>query len=127
MLHALHFATNWIKDDEYDSERFVEKIILDACKKSPRLDEAYLSGELEVVAGIHRKSGPGMGGDARPHITVRLRDAGEAWHIILNRSGGRYWFHKVETRPKVNQEFLSANAQRQRRQNTPPLPNAPQI
>ncbi len=67
--------------------------------KDKAMFDAFREGDLIVNAGPHTKAGPGGGGDARLHITVRVRGEGGR-HIILKEVRGKLKFDKTEKRSK---------------------------
>lgn len=92
----LEWSAGWQKDDRF-SKNATAKLIEQAMKKDRQMMDAFSEGNLVVNAGPHRKAGPGGGGDARLHITVRIRGEG-GWHVILDDSGSK--FIKTEKRSK---------------------------
>jgi hypothetical protein len=76
---------------------------------------------LIVNAGPHVKAGPDGGGDARPHVSIRIDR--EAHHLILKRnlSKNRYEFFEIG-RLSPETEFLQQWAIQQRRVLAHPAP-----
>ncbi|WP_031521027.1 hypothetical protein [Siccibacter colletis] len=79
------WATNWQKDPRF-SKNYTARLIEKACALDALLDNAYRNGTLKVIAGPHRKAGPGGGGDARWHMTLEPANKANCWHIILDNS-----------------------------------------
>jgi hypothetical protein len=85
MTNLATWATNWQKDKRF-SKSYTGRLIEKACGLDTQLNNVYCSGTLKVIAGPHRKAGPGGGGDARWHMTLQPSNASSCWHIILDNS-----------------------------------------
>ena len=95
-----NWTTNWQKDGRF-SKNYTSVLIEKACRLDSQLNNAYCSGTLKVIAGPHRKAGPGEGGDARWHMTLQPSANSSCWHIILDNS---------VTRPvKINKRELTGH------------------
>lgn len=108
-----NWSPQWQKDGRY-GKRITEKYILQAAKKHPFIAKALRKRTLIVNAGPHVKAGPDGGGDARPHVSIRIE--GEAYHLILRRnpSKNRYEFFELgRLSPETN--FLQRWAVERRR------------
>ena len=93
-----NWSVGWMKDSRF-TQRCTEKLIKAARSMDLALQLAFNNKNLLVNAGPHRKAGPHGGGDARWHITVRIRGK-TAWHIILNKNASAVV--KIEKRSKVS-------------------------
>jgi hypothetical protein len=85
MPNLANWATNWQKDQRF-SKSYTKRLIDKACALDTQLYNAYCSGNLKVIAGPHRKAGPGGGGDARWHMTLQPSAGSTCWHVILDNS-----------------------------------------
>lgn len=97
-----NWSQGWVKDSRFSNKKKTEKLIEQAMAKDTAMRKAYTNSDLLVNAGPHRKAGAGGGGDARMHITVRVRN-GSGWHIILDDNASRVM--KVEKRERVTGTF----------------------
>ncbi|CAH1674052.1 hypothetical protein [Chelatococcus asaccharovorans] len=121
-----NWSPQWQKDERY-GKRITEGYILQAAKKHPFIATALRDGTLIVNAGPHVKAGPDGGGDARPHVSIRIE--GEAHHLILTRnpSKNRYEFFELG-RLSPETDFLERWAvERRRAAQNPGLQNPGQI
>ncbi|MFP2241329.1 hypothetical protein ACLEX4_22840 [Pseudescherichia vulneris] len=97
-----NWATNWQKDDRF-SKNYTARLIEKACGLDSQLNNSYCSGTLKVIAGPHRKAGPGGGGDARWHMTLQPSASSSCWHVILDNSVTRPV--EINKRESVGQRF----------------------
>lgn len=101
-ISIVKWATTWQKDPRFSRNQTI-KLLEKACRLDGVFDKAYRSGTMQVTAGPHRKSGPGAGGDARWHITVRPGAGEDSWHVILNANASGVV--KVDKREHLGHRF----------------------
>ncbi|MFP1724337.1 hypothetical protein ACLECX_07965 [Lonsdalea quercina] len=102
MANLAEWATHWQKDPRF-SKNYTARLVEKACSLDSQLNNAYCAGTLKVIAGPHRKAGPGGGGDARWHMTLQPKANASCWHIILDNSVTRPV--QVDKRERLGHSF----------------------